>query len=86
MILILPNIILVIDPNPLKHPSPANPPKPNPIHTKILYTNILNIANSLFINVDNNKSPPDLFIEVRVENFEIEPLVETDCICVIGQD
>jgi hypothetical protein len=86
MILILPNIILIINTNPLKHPSPSNPLKPNPIHTKILNTNLFNIRDSFFVYVYNYKRGFYLSVEIWVENFEIEPLIETDCICVVGEN
>lgn len=86
MILILPNIILIINTNPLKNPSPPNPLKPNPIHTKILNPNLFNIRDSSFVYVYNNKGRFYLSVEIWVKYFEVEPLVETDCVCVVGED
>lgn len=84
MILILSNIILIVDANAIEYPTPSNSFKSNPIHTKILNPDVFNIVDGFFVNVYDHERTFYLFVEVRVEDFEVKPLVEADCISVVG--
>lgn len=83
---ILLNIILSITTNSILKYLPSGPIYPIFSKTKAMYANILNIANNFLIKINNNESSFDFFIVVYVHYFEIKPLIEADCICVVGKN
>ena len=86
MILIFPYIVLVVNTYSFEDSAPTCALKSDPIHTKVLDPNLVDITDCFFINVDDDESCFDLLVEIGVEDFEVEPLVESDCVRVIGQN
>jgi hypothetical protein len=52
------------------------------IDTKIIYSNLFDIRNNFFIQIDNNKIRINLF-EIWIIYFKIKPLIKSNCISIV---